>query len=436
MRLLLIVPATLENRRKRRKAICPPLGLAMVAALTPSDVEVALVDENATDLDLDQPVDLVGISTLTFTAQRAYEIADAFRARGVSVVMGGIHASSMPDEASQHCDAIVIGEAEQSWPQLIADFRAGRLQKSYRQDGRPGLDQLPLPRRDLFDRRAYFFNNMVSTSRGCPHGCDFCSVTSYFGKHFRCRPIPEIVREIEALDRKEMVVFVDDNIIGNHAFAKELFRALIPLKIRWAGQTSVTVAKDNQLLELAAASGCQALLIGFETLSQDNLLAMGKRVNRVDEYAAVIDKVHRHGIALHGFFIVGLDHDDEEVFASTVRFARQMRIESAMFSWPVPYPGTALCHALEQSGRVVTKDWSQYEANPVYEPKHMTRERLKQGNDWAWREFYSLRSIFSRVGLARRNALPLWAINLSFRSAWREDNRSGGFMTPRFLAPC
>jgi radical SAM superfamily enzyme YgiQ (UPF0313 family) len=432
VRLLLIVPATQENQRKRRKSMSPPLGLAMVAAVTPPEVEIALTDENATDIDFDAAVDLVGITVPTFTARRAYQIADAFRARGVKVVLGGIHASFVPDEASQHADAVVVGEAEEIWPDVIADLRADRLQKIYRREQRPSLLTLPRPRRDLFDKKAYFFNNVIQTSRGCPHGCSFCTVTSYFGSTFRCRPIEDVIEEIETLDRGEIIAFIDDNIIGNPAHARELFHALVPLKIRWAGQTSVTVARSDELLELAAASGCLALLIGFETLSQANLAASHKRVNVVDQYEAVIKKVHSHGIALHGFFIFGLDEDDEDVFARTVRFAQCVRLESAMFAWPVPYPGTALCESLEQAGRVTTKDWSQYESNPVYQPKRMSQETLKKGTDWAWREFYSLPSIWRRVGVVRRYAMPLWAINLSLRAAWREDNRSGGFMTPGF----
>jgi radical SAM superfamily enzyme YgiQ (UPF0313 family) len=432
MRLRLIVPATRENRRRRRKSMMPPLGLAMVAAVTPPGVEIVVTDENAADIDFEEAVDLVGITVPTFTAQRAYQIADAFRARGVTVVLGGIHASTLPDEAGHHADAVVIGEAEETWPGLIADFRAGRLQKVYRCAQRPGLLALPRPRLDLFDPGAYFFNNLVQTSRGCPHNCSFCSVTPYFGRAFRCRPVTEVIAEIATLERGRVVVFIDDNIIGNPARAKELFRALVPLNIRWAGQTSVTVAADDELLALAAASGCLALLIGFETLAQANLASTRKVVNVVEQYDTVIEKVHGHGIALHGFFIFGLDEDDEGVFARTVGFAQRARLESAMFAWPVPYPGTALCESLESAGRITSRDWSQYESDPVYQPSRMSQAALKRGTDWAWREFFSLPSIWQRVGVARRYAVPLWAINLSLRAAWRQDDRSGGFMTPGF----
>jgi len=432
VKLDLIVPATQENIRKRRKAICPPLGLAMVAALTPPEVEVSLTDENVTAIDFQKETDLVGITAPTITAQRAYEIADSFRARGVKVILGGSHPSALPEEASQHADAVVIGEAEGIWPNVIDDFKASKLQRIYSQREHPSLLNLPIPRRDLFAKGAYYCTNTISTTRGCPHACSFCSVTSFFGHTYRRRPVEEILKEIETLSHRKLIGFVDDNIFGNPRFAKELLRALVPYKIRWVAQATVTVAKDDELLKLAAASGCISLLVGFETLSPANLATVGKRVNVVDEYETVIRKIHSHGIAIHGFFILGLDEDDEDVFASTIRFARKMRLESAQFAWPVPYPGTALCESLDKAGRIVTKDWSRYESNPVFEPKLMSREMLKKGHDWAWRDFYSLPSIWRRIGIARRNLVPFWVMNLSFRAASRRKSRTGGFISPRF----
>jgi len=361
----------------------------------------------------------VGITALTVTAPRAYEIADNFRARGVKVILGGIHPSILPEEASQHAAAVVIGEAEGIWPNLIEDFKATKLQRVYRQRERPSLLNLPIPRRDLFAEGAYFFRNTISTTRGCPYSCSFCSVSSFFGHTYRCRPVEETLKEIETLNERKLVGFVDDNIIGNPKFAKELFRALIPYKIKWVAQASVTIAKDDELLKLAAASGCIALLIGFESLSPANLAAVGKRINVVDEYETVIKKIHSQGIAIHGFFIVGLDEDDEDVFKRTVCFAQKMRLESAQFSWPVPYPGTALYESLDKAGRLVTKDWSQYEFNLVFEPKLMSREMLQQRRDRVWREFYSLLSILRRVGVARRNLVMLWAVNLYYRAFWQ-----------------
>ncbi len=422
MKLELIVPATQENIRRRKKGLIPPLGLAMVAAVTPPEVEVSLTDENVTGIDFQKEIDLVGITALTVTAPRAYEIADNFRARGVKVILGGVHPSALPEEASQHADAVVIGEAEGIWPNLVNDFKANKLQRMYSQREWPSLLNLPIPRRDLFAKGAYYFRNTLSTTRGCPYACSFCSVTSFFGHTYRCRPVEEILKEIETLDHRQRIVFVDDNIVGNLKFAKELFRALSPYQIKWVSQASVTVARNDELLKLAAASGCMALLIGFETLSPANLAAVGKKVNVVEEYETIIRKIHSHGIAIHGFFILGLDEDDEDVFERTVRFAQKMRLESASFVWPVPYPGTALYESLDKTGRIVTKDWSQYESNVVFEPKLMSREMLQKGYDWVWRKFYSLPSIWRRVGIARRNLRDLWAVNLYYRNFWRRNH--------------
>jgi len=409
----------------------------MVAAVTPPEVEVSLTDENVTVVDFQKETDLVGITALTITAQRAYEIADSFRARGVKVILGGNHPSALPEEASQHADAVVIGEAEGIWANLIEDFKANKLQRVYRQRERPSLLKLPIPRRDLFAKGVYYVTNTISTTRGCPYSCSFCSVTSFFGHTYRCRPVEEVLKEIETLNQRKLVGFVDDNIVGNPKFAKELFRALVPYKIKWAAQASVTVAGDDELLKLAAASGCVALLIGFETLSPANLAAVGKRVNVVDEYQTVIRKIHSHGIAIHGFFILGLDEDNEDVFERTVRFTQKMQLEGAQFAWPVPYPGTALCESLDKAGRIVTKDWSQYESNLVFEPKLMSREVLQKGRDWVWCEFYSLPSIWRRVGLARRNLVAIWAANLYYRAFWRRkfraDKNSGKF-EPHFVS--
>jgi len=393
----------------------------MVAALTPPEFEVSLTDENVRAIDFRKDPDLVGITALTATAQRAYDIADVFRARGVKVILGGIHPSFLPEEASQHADSVVIGEAEGVWPNLLEDFRANKLQKVYRQPERPSLLGLPVPRRDLFAEGAYFVTNTLQTTRGCPYACAFCSVTSFFGRSYRCRPVEEVLREIDTFKDRKFIAFVDDNIVGNPRFAKELFRALVPYKIKWVAQASVTIAGDEELLRLAAASGCVDLLIGFESLSPANLASVGKRTNVVEEYENIIRRVHSHGIAVHGFFIFGLDEDNEDVFKRTVRFAQKTRLETAQFDYLTPYPGTALRESLDKAGRIIARDWSKYGYEVLYEPKLMSRETLLKGHTWAWREFYSLPSIWKRVGVARRNLAPLWAVNLAYRSHLRAN---------------
>ena len=425
MKVELIVPATKENLRRRKKALIPPIGMAAVAALTPPEVDVSLTDENVTTVNFDKDIDLVGITALTCTTHRAYQIADAFRARGVKVVMGGIHPSVMPEEASEHADAVVIGEAEGIWPEVLEDFRANRLRRIYRQEKRPNLDGLPIPRRDLYAKGAYYFRNTLWATRGCPYSCSFCSVSNIFGRKYRCRPVNEVIREVETLDRGKIIGFVDDNIAGNPAFARELFRALIPYRIKWVAQCSVAIASDDELLGLAADSGCVDLLVGFESLSPESLVAVGKKVNVVGEYEDVIRKIHAHGIAIHGFFIFGLDADEVDIFERTLYFAQKMRLESAQFAWPVPYPGTALCESMDKAGRIITKDWSEYESTLVLEPNKMSLETLQQSRDWVWRKFYSLPSIWRRVGVMRRYSVLLWILNLYYRTFWRRKYREG-----------
>lgn len=423
MKLELIAPAT-PGSSNRKKVLIPPLGLAMVAALTPPDVEISLTDENVTAIAFQKQTDLVGITALTVTAQRAYEIADIFRAKGVKVVLGGIHPSVRPEEAGQHADAVVIGEAEGVWPKVIEDFKANQLQRVYQQRERPSLVGLPLPRRDLFAKGAYYVRNTLSTTRGCPYSCTFCSVTSFFGHTYRCRPVEEVCREIETLGKKKFIVFLDDNIVGNPKFAKELFRALIPYKIKWVAQASVTIARDDELLKLAAASGCISLFIGFESISPASLAAVGKRMNVVDEYESVIKRIHSHGIAIHGLFIFGFDEDDEGVFQRTVHFAQQMRLETAQFDYLTPYPGTALGESMDNAGRVVTKDWARYGYELLFEPRLMTRETLQSGHDWVWCEFYSLPSIWRRLGIRHHHPLVFWIANLSFRARRRKERQA------------
>ena len=420
MKLRLIAPAVPGNRRKLKKVLVPPLGLAMVAALTPPDVEVSLTDENVAAIDFQEETDLVGITVLTITAQRAYEIADMFRARGIKVVLGGIHASFLPDEAGQHSDAVVIGEAEQIWPRLIDDLKANRLQKIYEQSERLPLNNLPVPRRDLFARGAYLIKNTLAATRGCPYSCSFCSVSSFFGRTYRCRPVQDVVNELGTFNGGKYFFFVDDNIVGKPKFAKELFRAIIPYKIRWFGQASVTIAKDDELLELAAASGCIGLLIGFESIYPASLATVAKTINVVDEYEEIIRKIRSKGIGIHGFFITGLDEDNEDVFERTVRFAQKMKLESAGFAYPMPLPGTDFYDSLDKEGRIITREWSRYANEIVFEPKLMSRDVLQKGHAWASQEFFRLPSIWRRVGIARRNLALLWAINLGWRAHYRK----------------
>lgn len=421
MKLLLIAPAWADPlwKKEKTKAIFPPLNLAIVAALTPEDWEIRIVDENLEDVDTSLDVDLVGITAMTALAPRAYQIADAFRARGVKVVLGGIHPTAVPEEAAQHADAVVIGEAEATWPQLIKDFQAGRLQPFYRPARYPSLEGLSPARRQLLNTSRYLLPSTVYTTRGCPFACSFCSVTTFFGHTYRFRPVEEVVREISTLSSK-LVAFVDDNIIGNLRYARQLFKALIPHKITWFSQGSLNIAKHPDLLDLARESGCIGLFIGFESLSPATLKEVHKRQNQVEEYEQAIATIHRHGLSIEGAFVFGFDQDDESVFERTVNFARRNKLEAAQFAILTPYPGTPLYAEMEKQGRIFDRNWAHYDvSHVVFEPRGMSAKTLQEGRNWAWKEFYSLRSIAGRLGLFHRYGLSLWALNWQIRKRVR-----------------
>ncbi len=421
MKLLLIAPAREEafKMSRRHKSLAPPLNLGIIAALTPPDIEVSLVDENLAPVDVDAKVDLVGITAVTHTAPRAYRIADAFRNRGTKVVLGGIHPSVLPEEALQHADAVVVGEAETVWPALIQNLREGRLKALYSTAEQPDLVGLPWARRDLFSPTGYRIQGSLATTRGCPFSCAFCTVTSFFGRTYRFRPIPEVLQELESIHPRKLVFFVDDNIVGHARRAKDLFRALIPYKIHWVGQGSINMARDTELLELAAASGCKAFFIGIESLSPMSLASVSKRFNQVEEYEGAIKKIHSYGISIAGSFIFGFDHDTEDVFQETVNFVKKTRIETPQYGILTPFPGTAVHEEMEREGRILSRDWSKYRLdNVVFEPKLMSAKRLQEGHDWAWKQSFSVSSIFHRVGFLRSDVVPLWAANWNFRGHW------------------
>ncbi len=422
MRLLVISPSWLPAFWHGGKVLSPPMCLPVLASLTPPGVKIHLVDENVETVNLAEPADLVAISSMTASAPRGYEIADHFRARGVPVVMGGMHPSVLPQEAAEHADAVVIGEAENQWPRVFADFAAGRPQQFYRTEERPELKDLPIPRRDLLRTDRYLAPNLVQTARGCPHACDFCSVSPMFGRRYRFRPIPEIVEEIRSLGSR-WLGFTDDNIVASPRRAKELFEALLPLNLRWVGQGDLSMAKDEELLKLMARSGCMGMFIGLESLSQESLAAANKRSNIGVDYEQAIAAIHRHGIDIIGSFIFGLDPDRPGVFRETVAFAERVKLAVAQFPVLTPFPGTPLHERLKEEGRITSFDWSLYTmSNVVYRPRNMTAAELQEGHLYAYGRFYSLPSILRRMLVYRPGKSGLLlrtVVNLSYRRRLR-----------------
>ena len=396
MKVELIVPAVEENAR------IPNLALPILAGLSPTDVEISFTDDLLTPIDVKRDfkkVDLVGITVLSKTALRAYKIADAYRKTGIPVVLGGIHPTALPDEAKQHADSVVIGEAEGVWPRLIDDVRMGDLKPFYRQEGYTELSKVPTPRREILPKKGYLPLDVIQVSRGCPFRCEFCTVQKFFGETYRFRSISEVVEEVRRLPHRWMM-FTDDNIIANPSYSRELLKALIPLRKKWFGQASLAGLKKVENVELLAKSGCNSLFIGFESLSKTNLMKSQKFQNDPSDYREIIDTLHRYGIAISGAFIFGFDEDDPSVFEETVTFAIQTKLFSAVFMILTPYPETAFYHRVKKEERLVEDRWWLLErpedSAPHFLPMRMGREALLSGWKSAWKEFYSFPSIWKR----------------------------------------
>lgn len=384
-----------------------PLSFAILAALTPPEVELTLTDERLESIQYDEAVDLVALTVETFTARNAYQIAAGFRRRGVPVVMGGFHPSFLPEEAAEHADAIVVGDAEGIWPQLVADARAGRLARRYQQHEAPPLTGLRLDRR-IFRGRRYLPLNLVQATRGCRYACDFCSIHAFYGAQVRRRPVEEVVAEIAALDRRH-VFFVDDNLFADGAWAAELFRALIPLKIRWSSQMSIDICREEELLGLMARSGCQVALIGFESLEPRNLLQMKKRwALSGGDYASAIRKLQDHGLMICGTFVLGYDYDTPASFDATVDFAVRNKLFLANFNPLMPMPGTALYQRLKDEGRLLYDRWWLDErfryGQAMFRPQNMSPEELTAGCFRARAAFNTYSSMLHRALHWKTNA--------------------------------
>ena len=394
-----------------------PLTLTTLAALIPDDVphSIELFDEGITDVPRDLDVDLIGLTVITGTAMRAYELADHYRARGVTVVLGGPHVTLIPDDAQPHADAIVVGYAEDTWPQLLRDFTAGQLQPRYAQSPGLSLAGRPFARRDLLPGKHFLTNNVFEATRGCVHACEFCVVPTAWGRRPFQKPVNDVIADIRQHGARKLI-FVDLNLIADRAYAIELFKALIPLKLRWYGLSTVLLADDEELLDFAQASGCSGLLMGLESLSTTNLKGNRKGFNSPDRYAQVVERLHQHGIALQGCFVFGLDDDRPDVFLKTAEFAVQAKIDLPRFAVVTPFPNTPLYKRLDGEGRILTKNWELYDAqHVVFQPKHMSVQELQLGIELAWKHAYSYPSIWRRV---RASPAP-WPVRLGTNLGYR-----------------
>ncbi|MCL1895708.1 MAG: radical SAM protein [Clostridiales bacterium] len=385
-------------------ACMEPLGPAVIAGLTPAGVETVLIDDRLEEIPYCEPFDLVAITVQIFTARRSYEIADGFRSRGVPVALGGIHVALATEEAAAHADTIVMGDAEQQWPSLVDDLRHGSLKPRYlcQPAGRPQNGTLPC--RDLFAGKKYLPVSLIQYSRGCTNSCSFCASSVYFGRRHSVRDPGEVVREIQGQDRK-LLFFVDDNIVADKAAAKELFRALIPLKVRWVSQASMDMLDDGELMGLMVKSGCLGHVIGFESIGAAGIDAMNKSANEgfiADQYAYAIKELRRHGLQTWAAFTVGHDTDTIESIRETCAFALRNKFTFAAFNILNPYPGTSLYTRLENEGRLLYggRWWlhPEYRFNyAAFTPKNMAADELTEAAFWCRRAFNSPPSIIRRA---------------------------------------
>ncbi len=409
-----------------------------VASAMPSYVETRIIDEDVEPIDFDTDADLIGISFMTYNAPRAYEIAEKFRReKGKPVIFGGYHPTLLPEEAIQHADAVCVGDAENNVPLLIKDFIAGQLKPFYRSEPAK-LAGLPIPNRDLIRRQSYAPVDTLQATRGCYHRCSFCSVAAFHNYQLRVRPVAEVIEELKTLGR--YVLFMDDNLIGDREYAKQLFAAMIPLGKHWFSQCGVQIAYDEELLRLAVRSGCWGLFIGFESLSQQSLRSWKKQVNRGKDYLATVQKLHQAGIGVFAAFVFGSDDDTPAVFSQTLEFLLAANVESLQATRLTPFPGTPLFAEMESQGRIFDKDWSHYDFNHVvFEPQHMSTTTLHLGTAWVLQQFLARRRVARRIwkGLSYlhtaailRAVLPL---NLGYRHRLAVDGtfqRGSAFVPP------
>lgn len=402
MRILLI-NANMHHRHNLTSQLLyklnsnPILVLQQLAAATPAQHQVRLIDDRYDNPMIKDPIDLVGISTVTPSAPRAYEIADAWRQRGVPVVLGGIHPSAVPEEAKQHADAVVVGEAERTWPQLLHDIQQKQLQPFYYPDPRVDPKDIPSPNRALL--RVKPLMSAVAPSRGCPYHCSFCTLTHLHGNKYRPRPVENVVEEIKQTDRKFLVFLHDASLTISPEYGKALMKAMIPLKRKFIAYGSApTLAKDKELLKLSEQAGCIIWCIGFESICQDSLKADANKGYTVKNYEKLVRDIKKHNMNVFGSFVFGFDHDTPDIFDKTLQAAFDYGIDAAEFNVLTPFPITRLFKQMDADGRILTRDWEKYDLHHVvFQPKHMTPEELYDGVASVSTRFYSPMKTLQRI---------------------------------------
>jgi len=398
MKVKMILPALAEAEspfwRPIKYSLFPPLGLATLAAYLSPDDEIDLQDQHVEKLNLNDHPDLVIIQVYITNAYRAYKIADYYRSIGSFVILGGLHVTSLPDEAAPHADSIFLGPGEETFPEFLKDFKNKSPKKRYFSSIRT-LDKIPPIRRYLIKRNRYLVPNSIVVTRGCPHHCDFCYKDAFFegGKGFYTQLVDDALAEIDRLPGKHLY-FLDDHLLGNAKFAAELFEGMKGMNRVFQAASTVDAVLRGNLIEKAADAGLRSLFVGFETFSPANLRQSNKKQNLEKDYSGAVNRLHSLGIMINGSFVFGLDDDDKDVFKRTVDWGVNNAITTSTYHVLTPYPGTKLFKDMESQGRLLTKNWDLYDTrNVVYETKNLTAEELKNGYDWAYKEFYSWKNI-------------------------------------------
>lgn len=394
-----------------------PLTLTTLAALSPPelDIDYELIDEGTRDVPLDLDADLVGMTVITGSSTRAYELAANYRNRGVKVVLGGPHVTLLPDEAQRHADAICTGYADRAWPELLRDFARGAMKSRYVQAPDLDLAGLPFARRGLFSKRDYLTQAVFEATRSCAHDCEFCVAPAAWGRKQLQKPVGDVVADIKQFGARRLI-FIDLNLISDKNYARELFTALVPLKVKWFGLSTSLIGRDPDLMDLMARSGCSGLLIGFETVSKAALGDIGKKFNDPTLYRSLVEDLHRHKISIQGCFVFGNDHDDLDVFERTADFVNDVAIDLPRFAILTPFPGTPLFRRFESEGRILTRNWELYDGqHVVHLPKLLTPQQLQEGHERAWKAVYSRRAIWRRLSKARVQIPIAIAANFGYR---------------------
>ncbi len=419
MKLLFVMPRSglyKKGRGFRKNLTYAPLTLTTLASLVPKELnaEMRIIDEGVEECDYDSlEPDIVCLTGITGHILRSYEIADSFRERGITVFLGGVHSTLMPEEAKQHADVVVSGHAYRTFPQALMDWQRG-IVKGFYKDDNPCFEGIPRPRRDLLNKKGYITINTTQAVFGCPCNCEFC-VISVMKTGYHHRPITEVIEDIKAL-KSDLVFFLDPSPIENKEYSKELYRQMVPLKINWMGLSTSKIIDDDELLSLAHKSGCAGLLIGFESVSEKSLKRMNKSFNSLEKHYRLVKELHKRDIAIMGCFVFGSDEDDKSVFKETVDFCIETGIDLPRFTVYTPFPTTSLFNRLKEEGRILTTNWSKYNCqNVVFQPKKMTTEELIDGLEYSWKECYKIRNIAGRLLKSRTRLLYSIVANLGYR---------------------